>query len=112
MVMALEFCASLAVHMIAANPLSHASLLPSGSKIVNALCEEALNSQKYCSGRLLVLEVWSARSVLSDGWRWWFIVLFSTFRGRKMGNDVASLPLRCGCPGWGVTRKEVAWYLL
>lgn len=56
MVMALEFCASLAVHMIAANPLSHASLLPSGSKVVNALCEEALDSQKYCSGRLLVLE--------------------------------------------------------
>lgn len=46
MVMALEFCASLAVRIIAANPLSYASLLPSGSKVVNALCEEALNSKK------------------------------------------------------------------
>lgn len=42
MVMALEFCASLAVNIIAANPLSHASLLPSGSKVVYALYEEAL----------------------------------------------------------------------
>lgn len=47
MVMALEFCASLAVHMIAASPLSRASLSPSGSKVVNAFCEEALNSKKH-----------------------------------------------------------------
>lgn len=52
MVMALEFCTSLAVHVIAANPLSHASLLPSGSKAVNALCEEALKQQ----GTWLVVE--------------------------------------------------------
>lgn len=106
MVMPLEFCASLAVHMIAANPLSHASLLPSGSKVVNALCEEALNSQKYCSGRLLVLEECGVQDLYcqmaGDGG----LLSFSP------PSEVASLPLRCGCPGWGVTRKEVAWYLL
>lgn len=46
MVMTLEFCASLAVRIIAANPLSHASLSPSGSKVVNALCKEALKQQE------------------------------------------------------------------
>lgn len=58
--MALEFCASLAVHIIAANPLSHASLSPSGSKVVNALYEEALKQQ----GTWLVVEgCWLWKSV-------------------------------------------------
>lgn len=39
-------CASLTVHVIATNPLSCASLSPSGSKLVNALREEALKCQE------------------------------------------------------------------
>lgn len=74
MVMALEFRASLAVHIIAANPLSHASLSPSGSNVVNALCEEALKQQETW---LVVEGCWFWKSVeckyLSDGWRWWFM---------------------------------------
>lgn len=101
--MALEFCASLAFHIIAANPLSHASLLPSGSKVVNTLCEEAFKQQET---RLVVEGCWPWKSVECKicPVRWLDMVIYIlsfTSIGSKVGNDIASLLLRCGCPATG-----------
>lgn len=80
-VMALEFCASPAVHVIATNPLSHASLSPSGSKLDNALCKEALERQET---QFVVKVGWFWKGgeykfctcQIALCWRWWFMSFF------------------------------------
>lgn len=66
--MALEFCASLAVHIIAANPLQDLKLLM-------LYVRKLLTARNVaCSRRLLVLEECGVQDLyLSDGWRWWFM---------------------------------------